>query len=149
MDATLHQLGGILLNAIPTFLLVIILHFYLKFMFFKPLEKTLAERYEATEGARKAAAESLQRAEAKTAEYENAMRVERAKIYHEAEQLYKQLREEESAALLAERQAAEQRIREAREQLGRDLEAAKASLGAASESLAAEIADTILGGRAA
>lgn len=149
MDATLHQLGGILLSALPTFVLVIILTYYLKFMFFRPLEKTLGERYEATEGARKAAAESLARAEAKTAEYEAAMRVERAKIYQEAEQLHKRLQEEEEAALHAERQAAEARIKQAREQLSADLEAAKKSLDAGSEALAGQIVEAILGGRAA
>jgi F-type H+-transporting ATPase subunit b len=149
MEATLHQLGGILLNAVPTFLLVIFLHFYLKFMFFKPLEKTLGERYAATEGARKLAAESLQRAEQKTAEYESAMRAERAKIYQDAEQLHKRLEDEEAAALLAERNAADQHIRQAKEELNRELEAAKASLAATSESLAAEIADAVLDRRAA
>ena len=43
MDATLLALGGILLKAVPTFLLVILLNFYLKAMFFKPLEKVLRE----------------------------------------------------------------------------------------------------------
>jgi len=74
MDATLHALGGILLRAIPTFLLVVFLQVYLKMMFFKPLEKVLKQRYDATEGARKLAEQSLERASAKTAEYEAAVR---------------------------------------------------------------------------
>ena len=53
MDATLHALGEILLKAVPTVLLVVVLHFYLKYVFFKPLKKVLEERYNATEGARK------------------------------------------------------------------------------------------------
>ncbi len=149
MEATLRQLGGLLLSALPTFLLVVFLHYYLKFMFFKPLEKTLAERYAATEGARKLAAESLHRAERKTAEYEEAMRAERAKIYLEAEQHHKRLQEEEDAALLAERKTAEAHVREAQAQLARELEAAKASLAATADALAGEIADSILRGRAA
>ena len=149
MEATLHQLGGILLKALPTFILVILLHYYLKFMFFKPMEKTLGERYAATEGARKLAEESLRQAERKTAEYESAMRTERAKMYQEAERLHKRLQEEEDAALLAERHAAEQQVREAKEELARELEAAKTSLAASSDSLAGAIADSILGGRAA
>ena len=46
MEATLRALSGILLHAIPTFLLVIFLHFYLKYMFFKPLGKVLQARYD-------------------------------------------------------------------------------------------------------
>ena len=66
MDAMLHALGGILLRAVPTFLLVILLHFYLKIVFFKPLEKVLNQRDQSTAGARKLAEGSLQQAAAKT-----------------------------------------------------------------------------------
>ena len=57
MDQTLHDLGRILLEAIPTLILLFILHLYLKWMFFKPLDAVLEKRREATEGA-KAAAEA-------------------------------------------------------------------------------------------
>ena len=70
-------------------------------------EKVLRQRYEATEGARKLAAESLERAAAKTAEYEAAMRAARAEIYQAQEQAHKQLQEGESAELAAARQRAE------------------------------------------
>jgi len=53
MAATLHALGEILVQALPTFFLVLLLFIYLRSMFFKPLERVLAERREATEGARK------------------------------------------------------------------------------------------------
>jgi len=55
MEATLQALGQILLRAVPTFLLVIFLNFYLKNIFFKPLRNVLRQRYEASEGARKRA----------------------------------------------------------------------------------------------
>src|SRR5215469_6825894 len=106
MNATLQALGGILLNAVPTFLLVVFLHFYLKMVFFKPLEKVLHQRYEATEGARKLAEQSLQRAAEKIAQYEAAIRAAKAEIYHSQEQLHKQLQEREAAAALAARQEA-------------------------------------------
>src|SRR3954452_6008069 len=81
MDAMLHALGGILLRAVPTFLLVVLLHFYLKSMFFKPLKKVLDQRYEATEGARKLAEQAMQEASARTAQYEAAVRAAKAEIY--------------------------------------------------------------------
>jgi F0F1-type ATP synthase membrane subunit b/b' len=77
------------------------------------------------------------------------MRVERSKIYQEAEQEYKRIQEESDAALLAERTAAERHVREAKEELARELEAAKASLAANSDALASQIADSILRRRAA
>jgi F-type H+-transporting ATPase subunit b len=144
MDATLHALGGILLRAIPTFLLVIFLHFYLKIVFFKPLEKVLDQRYEATEGARKLAEESLERVTAKTAEYEAALRAARAEAYQEQERLYQQLQEREAVSLAAARKQAEASIREAKDLLAQDVAAARASLDRESDALAVQIADALL-----
>ena len=144
MDATLHQLGGLLLRALPTFFLVILLNFYLKAVFFKPLQKVLRERYEVTEGARKLAAASLEHAAAKTAEYEAAMRAARSQVYQEHEQLHRRLQESEAAALASARQRAEAAIGEARQQLSQDVELAKAGLERDSELLANQIAESIL-----
>jgi F-type H+-transporting ATPase subunit b len=149
MDATLHALGGILLRAIPTFLLVIFLHIYLKMVFFKPLEKVLKQRYEATEGARKLAEQSLDRASAKTAEYEAAIRAARAEAYQAQERLYKELHEREAAELATARQQAEAAIREAKESLAKDVASAQASLAQESDALAVQIADSLLRGSAA
>ena len=144
MDATLHALAGILLKAIPTFLAVIFLHLYLKFMFFKPVGQKLHERYEETEGARKAAEEVLQRTEKKAAEYEAALRAARAESYQAQERLYKDLQENETGELARARKQSEEAIRQAREALAKDVEMAKSGLAAESESLAREIADSLL-----
>jgi F-type H+-transporting ATPase subunit b len=144
MDAMLHALGGILLRAVPTFLLVILLHFYLKIVFFKPLEKVLHQRYEATEGARKLAEQSLEQAAAKTASYEAQLRAAKAEMYQSQEQLRKQLQEREAAAIAEARARADAALKQAKEQLAADVDAAKAGMAADSESLANEIAETIL-----
>ena len=144
MEATLHALGGILLKAVPTFLLIVLLHFYLKGIFFKPLQKVLRQRYEATEGARKLAAESLERAAAKTAEYQAAMRAARGEIYQAQERLHQRLQDGELAELTAARRRAEAAVDEAKAQLSIDVEAAKAGLARDSERLADQIAESIL-----
>jgi len=144
MEATLHALSGILLRAIPTFLLVVLLHFYLKYMFFKPLDKVLKARHEATEGARQRAAESLQRAAANTAEYEAALRAARAEVYQSQEQLHKRLQEEQAAQVQAARAEAEATVRQAKEQLAAEVAHAKSDLEAQADALASQIADTIL-----
>src|ERR1035438_4367491 len=97
MESTLHALGGILLRATPTFFLVFLLTFYLKKVFFQPLEKVLQQRYEATEGSRKLAEQTVERASAKAAEYEAAMRTARAEIYKAREQSFKELQERRAA----------------------------------------------------
>lgn len=144
MEATLHALSGILLRAIPTFLLVIFLHFYLKYMFFKPLDKVLQARYDATEGARLRAAQSLEKAAAKTAEYEAALRAARAEVYASQEQLHRRLQAEHAARTQAAREQAEGAVREAKAQLAAEIAQAKTELAADSEALASQIADTIL-----
>ena len=140
----LHALGGILLRAVPTFLLVILLHYYLKSVFFKPLEKVLDQRYEATQGARKLAEQSLQQAAAKTAQYETELRAAKASMYQAQEQAHKQLQEREAAAVAEARKSADAAVKLAKTQLEADVETAKSSLAADSESLADQIAETIL-----
>ena len=149
MDATLRALGQILLNALPTFLLVFILYFYLKRVFFKPMERVLRQRFEATEGARKLAEQALARASARTAQYEAAIRAARSEIYQTQEQFYKQFQESQAAEIVAARESAEKHVHEAKAGLARAVEAAKTSLTQASEKLAAEIADRMVRGTAA
>ena len=149
MDETLRQLGGILLRAIPTFVLVILLHFYLKFVFFKPLAKILKERYDATEGARKQAEASLAKADQKAAEYEAALKAARAETYKELEQLRRNLQEDRAARLRESRSRAEATATQAKAALRAEVEDLKKGLEAESDALASRIADRILGGRAA
>jgi F-type H+-transporting ATPase subunit b len=144
MEETLHALSGILLRAIPTFLFLVLLHFYLKYMFFKPLDKVLHARYEATEGARQRAAESLERAASRTAEYEAALRAARAEVYQTQEQLHRRLQTEQAAQLQTAREQAEAAVRDAKAQLAAEVERAKTDLAADSDALANQIADAIL-----
>ncbi|HYW41836.1 MAG TPA: hypothetical protein VE959_03195 [Bryobacteraceae bacterium] len=143
MEETLHQLGGLLLKAVPTFILVILLTLYLKAVFFKPLEKVLRRRYEATQGARQLAAQSLERAAAKTAEYQAAIRAARAEVYQRQDQIHRELQEREAAALALAREQAGALVEEARQQLAKDVEGVKAGLEHQSDMLANQITESI------
>jgi F-type H+-transporting ATPase subunit b len=149
MDVILRDLGGILLRAVPTFFLIIFLHFYLKAVFFGPMQQILQKRYEATEGARKLAEKSLERAAQKTAEFEAAMRAAKGEVYHQQELLHKQLQEQQEAELLVARKQGEALVAKAKAELAKDVEAAKGSLEQESERLADQIAESILRGSAA
>jgi F-type H+-transporting ATPase subunit b len=149
MDKTLHQLGGILLNGIPTFVLVLLLNVFLRFFFFKPLEKTLADRYDLTEGARKSAAAALAAADARIAEHQAALRAARAEVYESQEKLNRQLEEQQSAALQKARAAADIMLREARATISKEVETARQELAVQSEILADQIASSLLKGKAA
>ena len=149
MDATLRALGEILLKAVPTVLLVVVLHFYLKYVFFRPLKKVLEERYNATEGACKLAAETLERAKAQTADYENRLRAARTEFYQAEERHYREMQERHAAQLAEVRQNARKMLQTAQEQIGREAEQAKAALAGESDALAAEIVEAVLGRSAA
>jgi F-type H+-transporting ATPase subunit b len=149
MDETLRQLGGILLRAVPTFFLVVLLHFYLKFIFFKPLQRVLRQRYEATEGARKLAEESLVKASEKAAEYEAALRAARGETYKELEQLRRQLQDDRAVAVREARTRAEATVSQAKATLAAEVAELKKGLEAESDTLADQIASKILRGRAA
>ena len=144
MNQTLHALGGIVLSALPTFFLVIILGFYLKFVFFKPLDKVLAERFRLTEGARKAAEESFKSADARLGEYQAQLSRARTEIYREQEEFLRKLHAEQSEQIQQIRAESERRVSEAKNALGAEAQAARQTLEAQSEALAAQIADAIL-----
>jgi F-type H+-transporting ATPase subunit b len=149
MDATIHALGRILLNAVPTFLIVLILIIYLRAMFFRPLARILQKRYEATAGAEKAAAESMRLAEQRVAEYEDKLRAARQEIYAEQGKIFKQMETEHAARLEAARKDAEIRVAQAASELRADADAARRSLEMRSGEIADQIVARILEGRAA
>jgi F-type H+-transporting ATPase subunit b len=149
MGDMLHAMGGLLLRALPTFFLVIALNFFLKFFFFRPLEKTLRERYDATGGARKLAGESAERAASRIAEYEAAVRAARAEAYQAQGTQHRQFLERRAAELAGARKRAGAAVEEAKALLAGDAEAAKTTLARDAESLSGQIAASILGRSAA
>ncbi len=149
MDAILSSLATLLVNAVPTFVLVLILHFYLKATFFKPLEAVIKQRHDATVGARQLADEAFARAKEKMAQYEEALRNARTEVYKEQETIRQQFRAEQSAANADARARANAMIAAAREQIAADTATAKATLAGESERIADEIVNSLLERRAA
>lgn len=147
MDAILSALGGLLLRAVPTFLLLIALHFYLKLVFYRPLDKVLASRRSATEGAREQAQASLELADRKSAEYEAALKSARGEMYKEQEEARRLRRARQAAAVEESRRSASELVKQARAQIAAEAAQASQSLQGESERLAGEIAEAILGGR--
>ena len=149
MDALLHSLGGLLLKALPTFLLFLLIHFYLKTVFFRPLEKVLHQRHDATEGARLAAESSLAKAKEKAAEYEMALKAARSEVYREIELLRQELQLERAARIRQARTDADATVRQAK--AGFDAQAAslRKQLEAESDTLADQIVSSVLARRAA
>ena len=149
MQETLQALGGILLKAIPTVVLLILLHFYLKAVLFGPLDRVMQKRRELTEGARKIAEDSLAAATRKADEYEAKLRDARAVVYKEQEEIRKRWLEEQAKEVAQARIRMEASVKTAREALAQEAAAARTSLQQTSSTLADQIVTTVLGRRAA
>ncbi len=145
MGQTLQALSGILLKAIPTICLLLLVHFYFKAMLFGPLEKVLKKREELTEGARKAAQQSLASAERKQQEYEAKFRDARADVYRAQEDMRRRWLEDQAAQMADARQRSEARVHAAKQQIAVETAAARENLKNTSGALADEIATAVLG----
>jgi len=146
MDQMLSDVGAILLRAVPTFILVIFLFFYLKGMFFGPLEKVLADRRSRTDGARKQAKHSIEAAEMKVAQYESQLRAARTELFAKVEAERKQWADAQAAQIAAARDKAHAQVKDARVQIAQDANAARATLATQAEDLAAQITASVLKG---
>ena len=146
MPQMLSDVGSILLRAIPTFILVIFLFFYLKSMFFGPLEKVLAERRSRTDGARKQAKHSIEAAEMKVAQYEAQLRAARTEVFAKVEAERKQWADTQAAQIAAAREKSHAQVKEARVQIAKDADVARATLATQAETLAAQITASVLKG---
>jgi F0F1-type ATP synthase membrane subunit b/b' len=144
MDQTLHDLGGIVLEGLPTFFLVILLAIFVKFLYFNPMEKVLKERFRLTEGAKKAAEDSLKNADSKIAEYQESLSRARAGIYDENARFLQALTTEQANRAQALRAELEQKVAAAKAGVAQEAIEARATLQAQSEILAGQIADAIL-----
>jgi len=146
MEQTLQALTGILLKAIPTIIILVILHQFLKAVLFGPVEKMLKERDALTGGARKIAEQALANAERKTAEYEAQFRDAKAVVYKEQEETRKQWLADQAEQMASAKAAADAQAAQARKDIAADVVAAKAELAQNTQALAEQIANTLLSG---
>lgn|SRR5487761_2211391 len=147
MEQTLQALSGILLKAIPTIFLLIVLHFYLKGMLFKPLQRVLKQREDLTKGARQAADASLAAAESKAQDFEAKFRDARAVVYREQEETRKSWMEDQAEQVADGHTRTADALASARQQLEADTAAARQNLVETSAALADKIATTVLARR--
>ncbi len=147
MAQIVSTLQDILVRAIPTFLLVIALHWYLKKVLVQPLERVLAERKKRTEGAVAAAESSLADVNAKMAAYEKALYEARASVYAEQEQNRRQFQADQAAAIDAAKKKMAAQVAAASAEIAAEAQAARATLAGESERLADQITARVLAGR--
>jgi F-type H+-transporting ATPase subunit b len=148
MEQTFQALQGILLKAIPTAILLLFLYFYLKAMLFAPIAKVLKQREELTKGARKAAEQSMARAEQKAKEYEDKLRDAKSEVYRDQEETRKKWLADQAAQLAQAKAKAEASMNSAREGIAQEVATARQGLADSSAAIADQIATSVLARRA-
>lgn len=144
MESTLHDLGQLLLKAIPTFFLLLVVHFYLKWMFFRPMADVLAKRRAATDGLRETAEAMRAKAAEQTKSIEEQLRQAREAIYQEQEEARRVWTSDQSAQLDAARKQGHELIHQSKLQLDAETSEAKGQLAGTADALAEQIANTLL-----
>jgi len=140
----LQQLGWLFFKSIPTIILFLLFYWFLRAMFFKPLERTLAERNGRISKAR-AEAEAVQAAaKDKTQSYEDALRKARLSVFAEQEAARQAALDERAKVLREARNAAQDTVRVQKERISREFAGARAQLESETAALAGRIAQRIL-----
>jgi len=144
MDQTLHALGGLLLKGVPTICLLLVVHFYLKLMFFRPLREVLAKRRASIEGAKESAEEIQKKTSEKAAAIETQLRKARDEIYQEQEAMRRRWMDEQASKLEEARRQSRELIHQARQELAADAEVAKRDIASTTDALADQISRSLL-----
>lgn len=144
MDTTLKQVGELLLDAVPTVVLLLLLYAVYQNVVRKPLERILKERRDRTEGAALKARADVAAAEARTQDYEEKLREARLAIFKAQEARRQKAQQMRSEAMAEARAKAQEQIRQAKTAIEQDMAGARAGLQAETERLAADIIRTIL-----
>ena len=140
----LRQLGNLFLQAVPTVIIVFVFYLFMRWAFFTPIQKAMAEREAKIEGARKDAAAVQAAANQDLQNYDEALKKARAEIYAEQEQARQAILQERSKNLKAMRSLAQKEVAEGKKKIEAAMAAARKEIEASAPAMAAEIARSVL-----
>jgi F-type H+-transporting ATPase subunit b len=144
MQAIFQQVEALMVGAIPTAVLFIVLVMAYQFLVQGPLTEILKKRRALTTGAMEDARKAIEKAEARTAEYSDKLRLARAEAYKIREQRVKQWNAERDAALEAARSAAGDKVSKARAEVDAEAASARRTIEASAADLAGQAVRAVL-----
>lgn len=144
MADTLRKLGELLLSSIPTIIFLAIVWAAYRLIVHRKLEQVLAERRARTAGAMEQARAEIGKAEARTAEYEEQVRLAKSQIFASQEAFRRKVLEERNRGLGDARKQAEAKVKSARADMEKEVAAAKQTLEVQAGVLADQIIATVL-----
>jgi F0F1-type ATP synthase membrane subunit b/b' len=140
----LHQLEDLFLQAAPTVIIVFLFYLFLRWAFFTPIQKAMAERSARIEGARKEAAEVEAAAKKEFENYQEALKKARGEIYAEQETARQAVLDERARLLKSMRARSQEAVEAAKKKIAADFAASRAEVERESPALANEIVKMIL-----
>lgn len=141
-----NQLGELFLAAVPTVIIVFLFYLFLRWSFFKPMERVLSERHKRAEGARIEAEASRVAVHEKLRTYNDALKKARVEIFAEQDSQRRRTLDERQATINAARATAQSALQEAKKGIAADVKAARVELERSKDTLANDIAEAILAG---
>ena len=141
-----NQLGELFLAAVPTVIIVFLFYLFMRWSFFKPMERVLSERRKLAEGARIEAEASRAAMHEKQRFYTDTVKKARTEVFAEQESQRRRILDERQATINTARAAAQTALQEAKKGIEADVKTARAELERSKDSLANDIAEAILAG---
>jgi F-type H+-transporting ATPase subunit b len=131
-------------SMLVTVLYVIILYVFLSRLFFRPIMEILHTRRQLIEGRLEESQRRMEIVEQRTSEYEQAIRTARSEAYRQQELERERSLSEKGELVRKAKAEAEVAVREGREQLAAQADAARAGLTAEVDNLAKQLAEAVL-----
>jgi len=142
----LNQLGELFLEAVPTVIIVFLFYFFMRWSFFLPMQRVLAERHKRAEGAKVEAEASRAAATEKQRVYADTVKRARGEVFAEQEVQRRRTLDERQATITTARAAAQSALQTAKQGIANDVKAARVELEQTKDNLANDIAEAILAG---
>jgi len=142
--AILHQLANLFLDSVPTVIGFLLFFAFMRWAFFKPLQKTMAERSARIEGARAEAAAVEAEAKHELEAYYEALRKARGEIFLHQEAARQAALESRAKLLKATRRRAEEDVMAAKKRIAEDFHKSLAQVQEETPELAKDIVRMIL-----
>jgi len=140
----LHQLAELFLQAVPTVVIVFLFYLFMRWAFFTPIQKAMAERDAKIEGARREAAALEAEAGKELQDYNERLRKVRGELYAKQEAARQVVLDERARLLKAMRSRALEEVEEAKKKIAAEQVSARREVESQTDSLAAEIVRVIL-----
>jgi F0F1-type ATP synthase membrane subunit b/b' len=139
-----HQLEKLFLGAVPTVIVVLLFYFFMRWAFFGPIMRAMAERSAKIEGARAEAAAAEAGAKQELDSYNEALRKARVEIHAEQEAARQEALDSRARLLKTMRAHAQGDVNAAKKRIAGELEAARVEVERATPELAGQIVQAIL-----